>query len=102
MYLLYHILTLVSTCSKYNVICGRGNYKTAFGTIENLYVSRNDYRDEELYSIEFTVDGVEFKDLVNSFSAEQRNLLTLLNDDVEVRYSYIRGQIAIYQIVTKE
>ena len=88
--------------SKYNVICGRGNYKTAFGTIENLYVSRNDYRDEELYSIELTVDGVEFKDLVNSFSAEQRNLLTLLNDDVEVRYSYIKGQIAIYQIVTKE
>lgn len=85
--------------SKYNVICTRGNYEIAIGTIKDLHVSRNDYRDEELYSIDFTVDGVEFKNLVNSFSDEQRDLLTSFNDDVEVRYSYVKGEIVIYQIV---
>jgi len=85
--------------SKYNVICTRGNYEITIGTIEDLHVSRNDYRDEELYSIDFTVDGVEFKNLVNGFSDEQRDLLTSFNDDVEVRYSYVKGEIMIYQIV---
>ena len=86
--------------SEYAVICRRENYETAVGTIENLHVTPKHYRDEEVYSIEFTVDGVEFKNPVNRFSAEQRNLLTSFHDDVEVRYSYMDGEIAIYQIVT--
>ena len=86
--------------TKYNVLCTQGNYKTAFGTLDNLLVLRNDYRDEELYTIEFTVNDVEFKNLVNSFSIEQCNQFTSLNGNVEVRYSYIKGEIVIYQIVT--
>ena len=86
--------------TKYNVLCTQGNYKTAFGTLDNLLVLRNDYRDEELYTIEFTVNDVEFKNLVNSFSIEQCNKFTSFNGNVEVRYSYIKGEIVIYQIVT--
>ena len=86
--------------TKYNVLCTQGNYKTAFGTLDNLLVLRNDYRDEELYTIEFTVNDVEFKNLVNSFSIEQCNQFTSFNGNVEVRYSYIKGEIVIYQIVT--
>jgi len=85
--------------TKYNVLCTQGNYKTAFGTLDNLLVLRNDYRDEELYTIEFTVNDVEFKNLVNSFSIEQCNQFTSFNGNVEVRYSYIKGEIVIYQIV---
>ena len=86
--------------TKYNVLCTQGNYKTAFGTLDNLLVLRNDYRDEELYTIEFTVNDVEFKNLVNSFSIEQCNQFTSFDGNVEVRYSYIKGEIVIYQIVT--
>ena len=86
--------------TKYNVLCTQGNYKTAFGTLDNLLVLQNDYRDEELYTIEFTVNDVEFKNLVNSFSIEQCNQFTSFNGNVEVRYSYIKGEIVIYQIVT--
>ena len=86
--------------TKYNVLCTQENYKTAFGTLDNLRVLRNDYRDEELYTIEFTVNDVEFKNLVNSFSIEQCNQFTSFNGNVEVRYSYIKGEIVIYQIVT--
>ena len=86
--------------TKYNVLCTQGNYKTAFGTLDNLLVLRNDYRDEELYTIEFTVNDVEFKNLVNSFSIEQCHQFTSFNGNVEVRYSSIKGEIAIYQIVT--
>ena len=86
--------------TKYNVLCTQGNYETAFGTLDNLLVFRNDYRDEELYTIEFTVNDIEFKNLVNSFSIEQCNQFTSFNGNVEVRYSYIKGEIAVYQIVT--
>lgn len=86
--------------SKYNTLCAQGNYKTATGAIEIISVSRNDYRDEELYSIDFAVNEATFNNLVNSFSAEQKDILTSIDRTVQIRYSYIKGEMVIYQIVT--
>lgn len=84
---------------KYNSTCTSGNYELVSGPLEIVSITQNDYRDEELYNIEFTVNGISFKNVVNSFSAEQKNILTTLDKDVEVRYSYINDNLVIYQIV---
>ena len=85
--------------SKYNAMCVQENYETTIGTIEIISVSRNDYRDEELYSIDFAVNGITFNNLVNSFSTEQKDILTSIDRKVEIRYSYVKGKMVIYQIV---
>ena len=85
--------------SKYNAICVHGNYETTTGEIEIIAISQNDYRDEELYSIDFVVNGVAFNNLVNSFSKEQKEILTSIERQVEIRYSYLKGEMVIYQIV---
>lgn len=96
MFLSYQAFAVI----KYNNTCASGNYETIIGSIEIVSVAQNDYRGEELYSIDFVVNGVEFKNLVNNFSADQKNLITAIDDNVEVRYAYIKGELMIYQIVT--
>ena len=75
------------------------NYKTTTGKIEIIAISQNDYRDEELYSIDFVVNGVAFNKLFNSFSTEQKDILTSIERQIEIRYSYVKGEMVIYQIV---
>ena len=87
---------------KYNLTCTSKNYELVSGPLEIVSITRDDYRDEELYTIDFIVDGHTFKGVVNSFSAEQKKQLTTLDKDIEVRYSYIRDDLVIYQIVEKK
>ena len=82
-----------------NAIYSSGKYETIVGPIEIGSITRRDYRDEELYSIDFVVAGVHFQNLVNSFSVEKKNELTKSDTDVEIRYSYVEEEMIIYQIV---
>ncbi len=85
--------------TKYNITCASGDYEFVSGPLEIISVTQDDYRDEELYSVDFKVDGITFQSVVNSFSAEQKNMLTSLDKDIEVRYSYINDELVIYQLV---
>lgn len=94
-FLTHHTFVL----TKYNVTCASGNYEFVSGSLEIVSITQDDYRDEELYTIDFIVNGVSFNGIVNSFSIEQKNMLTTLDKDVEIRYSYINDELVIYQIV---
>lgn len=87
------------TIIDYNLKCTSGNYETVSGTFEIVSITQDDYRDEELYTIDFIVNGVSFNDPVNSFSAKQKNMLSTIDKNVEIRYSYINDELVIYQIV---
>ncbi len=77
----------------------RGNYEEVQGTIENMVQLRSDYRGTELYDLSFTVDGVVFRDMMNSFEHEDAQLLR--NDlEIIVQYGYVNGQLTIYRIYT--
>ncbi len=94
-FLSYRTFTLV----KFSSACASGNYESVSGSIEIVSCKKNDYRDTELYDIEFTVNGLYFKN-TNSFSLEQKTQLTTNFDkNIEVRYSYIGKELMIYQIV---
>lgn len=84
---------------KFHFTCISENYESVLGPIEIVSCTQNDYRDMELYDVEFKINGMYFKP-VNSFSIEQKTLLTTnLDKDIEIRYSYIGKELVIYQIV---
>ncbi len=94
-YLSYYSFMLV----KFNIICVKGDYEMVTGPAEIVKIERNDYRDSELYNIEFVVDKIQFK-TVNSYSVEEKELIVSnLDKDIQVLYSYIGNELIIYQII---
>ena len=102
------IVTAVFTCFlscnslaliKFDVTCGAGNYETVSGPVEIVAVTRNDYRDSEQYDIDFFVNEMRFQN-TTSFSTKQKELiLSNLEKDIEVRYSFVGKELVIYQIL---
>jgi len=94
-FLSYRTITL----AKFNVVFWSDNYEVVSGEFEINSITRNDYRDSELYDIEFTINEMHFINTYGFSFEEKEKLIKISNANIEVRYHYIGKEVFIYQIL---
>lgn len=94
-FLSYRTITL----AKFNVVFWSDNYEVVSGEFEINSITRNDYRDSELYDIEFTINEMHFINTYGFSFEEKEKLIKNSNANIEVRYHYIGKEVFIYQIL---
>ena len=94
-FLSYRTITL----AKFNVVFWSDNYEVVSGEFEINSITRDDYRDSELYDIEFTINEMHFINTYGFSFEEKEKLIKNSNANIEVRYHYIGKEVFIYQIL---